>query len=260
MIAPRRAFNHTLHAVWLAALTACGAYGAQTRPLSQPRPAPPAQSATPAPLPGLRIIDSPQPAPLTFAPLQSLLLTAERPAESPGEQAHAFRVLTGAYPQVTGGGKVSVIERGAAVLIEGETYTYLRGVRPITVTKRIRTYSPATEVVVWCSDKTHSKDFVFAAEGETTVVLRRDDQDPPPSQVLRQGYCTRVIHDKDGKPAFQDGSPIKIESLKDAPIDSEEYRMYLFFLQAHEYARLASLEPKAAPPPPPKPMPTRPPG
>jgi len=239
MTRPRGAIWVLVPALCVTLLNADAPCGAQ--PTS---PAPTAPTPAAPTLPGLRALDKvTDEIPRQFTKNQSLLLRADLSSPGPEEPGRKFDVLAGAYPQASGGGKVSIVKIEAGALIEGETYSFLRGVRPITVTKRIRTYSPATELAVWCSDTVHKKDFVFAIEGETKVILRAATQDPGPSHALPQGYCIRVREGPGGVVEFQDKAPMKIEDLKNAPDGSEEHRMYLFYQHVLEFARGAGLEP-----------------
>ncbi|MBX3382500.1 MAG: hypothetical protein KF864_03225 [Phycisphaeraceae bacterium] len=222
---------------------------AQAASSDQPATANAPATASPAPtLTGLRVLHTvTDEVPRQFTRNQSLLLRAEAAPATPGEPARAYDVLAGAYPQETGEGKVALVKKDEGASLEGETYTYLRGVRPITITRRIRTYSPATELAVWCSDKTHKTDYVFAIEGETRVTLQSSTRTPGASQTLAQGYCTRVREGPGGAAEFFDKAPLKIEDLKAAPAGSEEHRMYQFYQHVLGYAKGAGLN-TAAPP------------
>lgn len=229
-------------ALALSLLAACSHRTATTPPHDGgPRP-----HRSPATKPGMvmvgRVLYNQQHVPIYRNEI--LLFSATGPATRGNLAKQEFDVLVGAYPQATGGGTLAVLNEDITASLAGEVYAYLKGVRPITVTKRIRTYSPATEVALWCRDGAY-KDFVFAYEGSTKVTIKNPSAGSPASMDVPQGYCVRVYGNASNTAYFKDTTPLLIESLK-ASSDPELVSMYEFYLNVYGYAAGAGLNPSLA--------------
>ncbi|MBX3382501.1 MAG: hypothetical protein KF864_03230 [Phycisphaeraceae bacterium] len=187
---------------------------------------------------------------LTINRNETLLLLAEGPKAADEDKRQRYKVLVGAYPQNTGSGTLTILNEDVKAQLDGDVYAYAKGVRPITVTKRIRTYSPATETAVWCRDSTN-KDFFFAFEGNTTVKLLKPKPSSPACMVVPQGYCVRVYGDGPNNTVyFKDDAPLKISDLDNSG-DAELKSMYKFYQTVYGFAVGAGLTPTSAAAPPP---------
>lgn len=186
---------------------------------------------------------------LSISKNETLLLRAVGAEPKDGREKQAFDVLAGAYPQNSGSGTLTVLNDDVAARLDGEVYAYAKGVRPITVTKRIRTYSPGSELAVWCRDNAR-KDYVFACEKSARVTLTNPRDTTESTMFLQQGYCVRVYSDEyTSKTYFADPTPLKISDLGSSG-NPELKSMSKFYEDVYGFASGAGLNPTSATAPP----------
>ncbi len=189
---------------------------------------------------------------LSISRNETLLLRAEGARTKGDKERQAFNVLAGAYPQSSGSGTLTVLNNDVTARLDGEVYVYAKGVRPITVTKRIRTYSPGSELAVWCRDGVH-RDYVFACENSARVDLTEPREGSASSMFVPQGYCVRVYTvSVTRKTYFADPAPLKISDLSSSN-DPELQSMYEFYKDVYGFASGAGLSPTWASAPAPDP-------